>query len=590
MKLAKQVYEKKNFPWDNAANVKYPLITVASIQFASRALPEIIPNTGIVKIKIIGKDENGIKRKRGERVAEYMNYQLTEEMVEWLDGTDRLLHVLPIIGTCFRKIYFDSLLGRITSKFLTCDDVIVNAKAENLSTARRVSHKIYKHNNDIYELSAADVWLETDFGLAYSDEGNGNDEATPHLFIEQHRWLDLDGDGYEEPYIVTVHKETAKVVRIVARFGDEDVYAKNGKLVRITPAEYFVKYSFIPNPDAGFYDTGFGSLLYPINSSINTIINQLIDSGTLSNMGGGFLSRGVRMKSGNIKFKPGEWKKVESLSQDLRAGIVPLPIKEPSQTLFQLLGLLINAGNDISSIQNAMKGEKPAENVSAATVLALIEQGLKVFGGIYARVHRSLGAEYKMLYRLNEKYLEPTHYFETIDEDDNIESRAVMQEDFDHNDHDIRPSADPALSLEVQKTARAQALMEISGRPGLNEDEVTKNYLEAIKVPVDGFYILPENRDNKPDPKVEEIYSKLDIANEKLEIERQTSHMQRLEIFAKIEDLRADAILKIAKAESEEMGQQLEEYKTFVQELGIMSKNIVGWQKQENTGRISSER
>ena len=569
MDLATQVVEKKTFPWEGAANVKHPLITVAAIQFASRAMPEIIPNSGVVKVKIVGEDPNGQKRERGERVSEYMNYQLTEEMVEWLDGTDKLLHVLPIIGTCFRKIYFDSLEGRVVSKFLTCDDVVVNAKAECLSTARRISHKFYKYVNDVYELSASGVWKEYELVVAQSED---NDEDAPHLYIEQHTWLDLDEDGYEEPYIVTVHKETNNVVRIVARFDDDDVYAKNGKLIKITPTEYFVKYSFIPNPNAGFYDTGFGSLLYPINSSINTVINQLIDAGTLSNTGGGFISRGVQMKSGSVAFKPGEWKKVNTLAQDLRNGILPLPIREPSQVLFQLLGLLINAGNDISSIQNAMKGEKPGENVSAATVLALIEQGLKVFGGIYARVHRSLGREYQLLYKLNEKYLEPTHYFNIVDADDN--QRKIMQEDFNYADHDIKPSADPSLSLEVQKTARAQALMEISGREGLNEDEITKTYLEAIKVPSDQFLTPPENRTNKPDPKIEEIYAKLDFEKDRVQIEKDKAHLQRIEIFAKIEDIRANAILKIAKAEAEELGPQLEEYKIFIQELGLEMKNL----------------
>lgn len=576
MKLATQVFEKKTFPWNNAANVKFPLITVASIQFASRAMPEIIPNSGLVKIKVIGKDPLGLKRKRGERVVEYMNYQLTEEMVEWLDGTDKMLHVLPIIGTCFRKMYFDKVLGRITSKFLTCDNIVVNMKAESLSTARRISHKFYKYSNDIYEYTSAGIWKEYDFGVAKSED---NDEAAPHLFIEQHRWLDLDNDGYEEPYIVTVHEETKNVVRILARYDDDDVYAINGKLVKITPIEYFIKYSFIPNPNTGFYDIGFGSLLYSMNSSINSIINQLIDAGTLSNTGGGFISRGIRLKSGVVSFSPGEWKKIDSLSQDLRGSILPLPIREPSQTLFQLLGLLINAGNDISSIQNAMKGEKPGENVSAATVYALIEQGMKVFGGIYARVHRSLTNEYKLLYKLNQKFLDHIHYFNVVDPEKT--EQMVLQSDFDVKDHDIKPSADPSLSLEVQKTARAQALMEISGRPGVNEDEITKNYLEAIKSPPEIFFVPPEKRDNKPDPQVEELYAKLDFEKERLELEKQEAHLKRLEIFAKIEDLRANAILKIAKAEAEEIGSQLEEYKIFIDELGIRMKALMGSSQSE---------
>lgn len=552
MKLAKQTPEAKSFPWEGAASIKYPLVTVASIQFASRAFPEIVPDEKITGFKIIGADPDKAKENRAKSVSEYMDYQLTEEMDGWLDSTDRLLHVLPIVGTCFKKVYYDSIDKVVTSKFLTYNDVVVNKNAENLKKARRVTHKFYKYKNYAVEMHNANIWLNSDLGYASLDEeteGEVQSDA-PHLFLEQHRWLDLDNDGYEEPYIVTVHKNSRKVLRIVARYDENGVVFKNGKFVKINPIHYFIKYPFIPNPDGGFYDTGFGSLLYPINESLNTAINQLLDGGTLANTGGGFLGRGIKIGAGTVNFKPGEWKKTDVMGQDLKQGIVPLPTKEPSQVLFQLLGLLINAGRDISSVQEAMAGQKPGENVSAATVTALIEQGLKVFSGIYKRIYRSLTEELKLIFQLNSKYAEYQKYYEVID-------RKISRDDFNTSDFDISPNASPVFSLESQRTARAQALLEISGRPGLDEDAITADYLAAIKAPEER--LIPKEERPKPPMDIEKAEFQLKL--EKLGLEKD-------KLMAEITALVSKGIKDIATAEEKEEGKQLEEYKRFLEDLG----------------------
>jgi len=568
MKLAKQTLEKKTFPWPNAASVKYPLITVASIQFASRALPELIPDENIVNPKIVGSDEDKAKEMQGERVTKFMNYQLTTEMEAWMDETDRLLHTLPITGTCFRKVYYDPLEGKVMSTYLSYDDVVVHAKVANLKVARRVSHKFYRHKNTYQEMVNAKIWRGIELGT--STDGDDADEDAPHLFIEQHRWLDLDKDGYEEPYIVTVHAESSEVVRIVARYDADSLILKAGTLIRIDPIQYFIKYPFIPNPDGGFYDIGFGTLLYPINGSINSVIDQLLDSGTLANTGGGFLSRGIKMSSGSIRFKPGEWKHTDTMGQDLRQGVLPLPIKDPSQVLFQLLGLLISAGRDISSVQEAMSGEKPGENVSAATVTALIEQGLKVFSGIYKRIYRSLTEEFKLIFWLNSKFLNKETYIAVLDE-------KIKQNDFDTKTFDIVPSADPLFSLDTQRVGRAEALIKISGRPGLNEDAITQQYIKAVKAP-ESMYLPPEKRPPQPpDPAMEEVKIKQD----RLAMEQGESHLKKLKLFAEIEALRAKAIDYIASAESREMGDQLTEYKLFIEQLGT---ELEGMRNEGNDG------
>lgn len=578
MKLALQTLEEKSSPWPKCANVKYPLITVAAMQFAARAYPELIQGNNVVKTKVVGKDPQGLKSARAARVRDHMNYQVLEEMDGWEEDTDKLLHGLPITGTWFKKTYFDSLRGINVSEGLSPLVVVVNNKARSLDTTRRISHILPpKYANDIYENIASDIWIDAELeGMQTED-----DKDPSYEFIEQHRFWDLDDDGYEEPYIVTFHKDTGKVVRMVCRFGAEGIQADENKIIRIQPDQYFTKYSFIPSVDGSFYDIGFGTLLYPINESVNTTINQLLDAGTLANRQGGFISRGIKIKGGVASFSPGEWKMVDSLASDLRAGVFPLPLKEPSQVLFALLGMLIQAGKEISTVKDVMTGEKPGENVSAPTVLALIEQGLKVFTGIYKRIYRSLASEFEKLFVLNSQYLEDQVYYRILDDED---AKQAGRSDYNFEDCDVIPVADPNLSLDIQRLAKSEALLQISGRPGVNEDEITKRYIEAIKVPNSETLMLPqEQRQTPPDPKMIEIQNRIEIDQVRLHMEMDKFELERKKLFAEIEQLRTNALLSIAKAESLEPGQQLEEYKARLDEMEMQ------WNHEQTLMKIASD-
>ncbi|MAH48697.1 hypothetical protein CMI37_22920 [Candidatus Pacearchaeota archaeon] len=563
MKLAKQIMESKTFPWANAANVKYPLITTASIQFAARAYPEIVQGPNVVKATIVGKDPDGSKKERAGRVSAHMSYQLSEEMEEWDSDMDRLLHVLPIVGCEFKKTYFESVLQRNVSEMCLPLDVIVHMKVKSMTTARRVSHRIWKYKNDIYENQAADIWLDVDLKIPDTDDG---DSDAPQEFFEQHRYLDLDDDGYHEPYIVTFHHKTKQVVRILARYDLEGVeLTRKGKLVKIIPIQYFTKFTFLPDPEGGFYDLGFGALLGPINESVNTVLNQLLDAGTLATAGGGFIGRGIRIKGGKIEVKLGRWQMVETMGDDLRKNMVPYPINEPSQVLFLLLGTLIDAGKDISSVKDVLTGEKPGENVSVETVLALVEQGMKVFTGIYKRVFRSLKQEFQKLFKLNSIYLNEEHYFTVLD-DEKVAGRA----DYNLKDLNILPIADPNMSLDVLRLARVRALMAVRGSsPALNDDEIMAFYLESIKVDKDRFFLEPEQRpQQQPDPVMIDLMQRLDMAKDMHELEKQKIFAEIEQSIAQGRKIHADAILSIAKAEAEGLGPQLEQYKMFIEKLG----------------------
>ena len=324
MNLALQVREDKTFPWPNAANVKYPLLTTAAIQFASRAYPALIPGTEIVKGRVIGFDPTGEKLARAQRIGKHMSYQLLEKMPDWEEEMDKLCISLPILGTLFKKTYYDPNMARNVSELIYPKDLVVNYWTKDLETAPRITHLLEFSRNDIYERQTAGLYLDIDLDEleqeSEASEQNGESKAdgmtpppsqdptNPYCFLEQHLYFDLDGDGYEEPYIVTIDKKTKKVFRVIPRYDQESITwnTTGDKIQKIKPEEYFTKFGFVPNPDGSFYDIGFGVLLGPINETVNTLINLLTDAGTISNLQAGFLGKGVRIKGGNKNFEPGE--------------------------------------------------------------------------------------------------------------------------------------------------------------------------------------------------------------------------------------------------------------------------------------------
>lgn len=307
IKIAKQVLEQKTTPWPNAANVKFPLITNAIISFASRTYPEIIRGNKVVLAGVIGPDPTGKKEQIARRVSNHMSYQLLVESPNWEEDTDKLLMILPLMGTVFRKSYYDPFLQMPTTDLCLPDRITIDNHAKTIESARRITHQLDLYDNDLIERMRAGIYREIDLEKLNDNISENNDEDKLHCILEQHRYLDLDDDGYAEPYIVTFHKESQTVLRIKSRFSLENIIERNNKIVKITPDCYFTAYHFIPNPDGTFYSIGYGTLLYPINETINTTINQLLDAGTLSNRQAGFIGKGLRIKKGNIAVKPGEW-------------------------------------------------------------------------------------------------------------------------------------------------------------------------------------------------------------------------------------------------------------------------------------------
>lgn len=513
-KLAIQTKEHKSYPWPKASNIKYPLLSTAAMQFAARAYPSLVPSDGqVVKAKVIGKDPTGEKQQKAEHTSIYVSYQLMEEMDNWEEDMDKLLIMLPVVGTMFKKTYWDKLTEKNCSKLILPKNLVVNYWAKNLETAERISEYIEMSERLFKERVAAGIFCDVELGhpqipdMKMPNVPMSNDETTPYIFIEQHCFLDLDDDGYEEPYVVTFQKQTGKVVRIAARFDEQGIKTNNkGEIIRIEPIEYYTKFGFIPNPDGSFYDIGFGTLLGPLNESVNTVINQLVDAGSLSNLQSGFIGKGLRLRMGETRFQPGEWKAVNSTADDLKKQIMPLPVREPSNVLFQLMGTLVTSAKELASVAEIFVGKMPGQNTPATTTMATIEQGMKVFTAVYKRIYRSLAKEYKKLYRLNEVYLNPQTYVDILDAN-------VNPNDFKTIGYDVCPGADPSAISQTERLLKAQGLVEMLPLGVLDPVKVAMRVLEAQEQPNIQDLLHPAvaqtgQPPQQPDPKVQELQMK----------------------------------------------------------------------------------
>jgi len=583
--LALQVAEHKTTPWPGAANVKYPLIATAALQFSARAYPALLPGTNPVRGRVVGYDRTGEKTERAVRIGKHMSYQILCEMEDWEEEMDRLLFALPIVGTMFKKTYFDAINGRNKSEIVYPKELVVNYWSKNLEEAERITHVLKMTSNDIHERVAAGTYRDIDLDTitpqpnpeesvrssdraASINQPEEVDYTTPYTILEQCIYMDLDDDGYKEPYIVTVEESTGDVARIVPRYGEEDVTpAPDGGIMRINPINLYTKYSFIPSPDGGFYDIGFGILLGPINNTINTLINQLLDAGTLSNMQSGFIGKGIRIKGGNTAFTPGEWKTANSIGDDLRKGLVPLPVREPSQVLYSLLGTMIESGEKLSSVTEVMSGEIPGQNTKATVAIAAIEQGMKVFSSIYKRIHRSLGKEYKKIATLNSIFLPEEGYFNILDPGQEGAAQIGLK-DYNLEDVDVLPTSDPNVATEQQRMAKVEALGQLiqQGMP-INPQEFVKRYLEATEqTNIEALMNMPEQG---PSPEEQQLEF------ERMQWEEENARAWD-ELDFKRKQAEASALKSLADAEAAEPGNQLAEY---AQVMDMMSQNDLSFQK-----------
>lgn len=573
MNLALQLQEDKSFPWPGCSNVAFPLVTIAAMQFHARAYPAIVSGTDVVKCQVVGPDPTGEVSARAERISTHMSWQVLKQDKCWEDQEDKALFNASIVGTNFKKSYYSASLKSNVSELVLAKDLVLNYWAKSVNSCPRKTHLIPFSRNEIYEKvmrgTFRDVleegWYKGNATPAVSiqkaaeDRRQGvtpppSDDTTTILGGEQHVNMDLDNDGYAEPYIITFDLNSKSVYRIVTRFDSSDNIERvalgrnKGKIVRIEATEYFTKRTFIPSPDGGIYDIGFGVFLGPLNESVNTLVNQLTDAGTMQNSSGGFLGRGAKIRGGIYTLAPFEWKRVDSTGDDLRKSIYPLPVNAPSDVLFQLLSLLINYTNRIAGTTDMMVGENPGQNTPAETSRTMVEMGQKIYTAIFKRVWRSLAEEFQKLYKLNARF---------------IPAGAVLpggatRDDYLGNPDDICPAADPAITSDAMRFNQAKMLKEAAMvTPGYNRDEVERRFLKSLQVDaVDKVFPGTEGQEPPKDVKLQIAELKISQDRAELEWDKQkfvADLMNQRELNqAKIADLLASAEEHMANAGSEQ--------------------------------------
>lgn len=540
LKLATQYMEQKNWPWPGASNIKYPLVSTAAMQFSARAYPTLVPSDKkVVKPVVLGKDPDGAKLKKANKVATFMSWQVMYDMPGWDEEMDRLLMMVAMMGTMFKKTFYDPHTEKIISKVVDSRDVTINYFADCLENAARISQNVYLYEREVEERIRSGVFIDADLGPPSSapfddSDVNSDDDTLPYFLVEQETWLDIKDEGIPLPVTVTFEKMTGKILSIYPRFRPEDVKERDGKIINIVGHSVYTKYGFIPNPESAIYDIGFGHLIGPLNESVNTLVNQLVDAGTLANMQAGFIGKGLRLQKGDIALRPGEWKSVNSVGDDIRKQLVPIPAKEPSSTLFNLLGTLVTSGKELASVAEIFVGKMPGQNTPATTTMATIEQGMKVFTAIYKRVYRSLEKEFKKIFRLNSLYLDYNTAVVVLDE-------PIGPEEFDIKLYDVCPGADPTAVSSTERLVKAQGLMELFsmfGPAGLMDPvEVLSRILEAQEQPA-WEKLIPGMKETgkaqtpppQPDPKQIEMEMKMKAEQEKAGLKKdELQHKMALE-------------------------------------------------------------
>jgi len=494
--------EERTQPWNGACGVFHPMLSEAVIKFQSQAISEIFPASGPVKTKIVGKITED-KAKQAERVEDYMNYLLTYEMSEYRTETEKLLFSLPLAGSAFRKVYYDPNLGRPSGIFVPSEDVVVNYGASDLETCERATHVMRKSFNEIRKMQVNGFYKDIELPDAtnsYSDiqekyneltgENVGDRYDQRHTLLEMQVNLDLPGfedtfngenTGIQLPYVVTIDYGSATILSIRRNYYEDDKQKQR--------RSHFVHYQYLPG--LGFYGFGLVHMIGGLAKSATSLLRQLVDSGTLSNLPGGLKSRGLRIKGDDTPIMPGEFRDVDVPGGAIKDNITFLPYKEPSQTLYSLLNTIVDEGRRFASISD-MKVSDMNSQAPVGTTLALLERNMKVMSAVQARLHASMKKEFEILVGIIKDFGNPSYPYDTDEEED------IKSSDFDQR-VDVLPVSDPNAATMAQRIMQYQAAFQLAtSAPEMYDlKELHRQMLEVLGIEnVDD--IIPEEGDIPP--------------------------------------------------------------------------------------------
>ena len=503
--------EERTEPWNGACGVYHPILTEAAVRFQSEMISETFPAMGPVRAKIVGKDDRSIQESAA-RVVEDMNYNLTEKMQEFRPEHEKMLWSLALAGASFKKVYFDPTLDRPTSMFVPAEDLFIPYGASDARTAPRVTHAMRKTKNEVKKLQYAGFYRDVELGEPTKDFDEiqkRKDAADGFSAIKDDRYrilemqVELDIEGFEDtdpetgeetgialPYVVTIDKGTQEILAIRRNWDEEDPF-KRAK-------QHFVQYTYIPG--FGAYGYGLIHLIGGFAKSATSIVRQLIDAGTLSNLPGGLKSRGLRIKGDDTPIMPGEWRDVDVPGASIRDNILPLPYKEPSATLFNLLQNVVEEGRRLAAVSdvklNDMNGEAPV-----GTTLAILERTLKVMSAVQARVHASMEQEFKLVAKLIKDYTPAEYEYDP----DYGATRSQKREDYEKTD--IIPVSDPNASTMAQRIIQYQSAIQLSQSAPQIYDlaELHRQFLQTMGIK-DADKIIPVTDEETPtDPVTENM-------------------------------------------------------------------------------------
>ena len=453
-------YEDRDRPFPGASGVTHPLLAEAVTQFQAQAFKELLPAKGPVKTEIIGAATPEVEA-QADRVREFMNYEITCVMEEYTPEMDQLLFYLPLAGSAFKKVYYDPSLQRAVSKFVPVEDLVVPYAASDLETCSRITHVVKMNYNEVRNQQLSGFYRDIEITPAYNTtqtvsqdkieeiegiSGAGNDMM--YELLEFHVVMEMPGfedpNGLHLPFIITIDRTYGRVLSIRRNYYEEDPLKQ-----KIT---YFVHYKFLPG--LGFYGFGLIHMIGGLSRTATAALRQLVDAGTLSNLPAGFKARGIRIRDDETPLEPGEFRDVDAPGGALRDSLMPLPYKEPSGTLFQLMGFCVEAGQRFAAITDMQVGEGN-DQAAVGTTLALMEQGTKVMSAVHKRLHYAQKTEFRILSRVFSEYLPPEYPYQVVGGD-----RMIKQMDFDGR-VDVIPVSDPNFFSFAQRISLAQQELQL---------------------------------------------------------------------------------------------------------------------------------
>lgn len=501
--------EERTIPWPGACGVFHPVLTEAVIRFQAQTIMEVFPASGPVRVKIVGRANDELL-KQANRVQDEMNYVVTEKMPDYRAETEQLLFRLPLAGSAFRKVYFDPVNERPAAVFVPAEDFVVAYGTTDLAASPRYTHVTRMYPNELRKLQVSGFYRDIDIPEPSPDystlekkydkvkgENPSFSDDTRHTILEMCVDLDLPGfenpDGIELPYVVTIEKSSREVLSIRRNWKEGDP--------NFEKRQYFVHYQYLPG--LGFYGTGLIHLIGGIAKSATSILRQLVDAGTLSNLPGGLKARGLRIKGDDSPIMPGEFRDVDVASGSIRDSITFLPYKEPSSVLYQLLGNLVDEGRRIGSIAEMDVGNANPE-APVGTTLALLERSMKVMSAVQARVHDSLGKEFRLIAEVIKDHMGPDYEYVASD-DPNVKLNRLQ--DFDDR-VDIIPVSDPSAATMAQKVLQMQAAIQLSqsAPPGMyNMEMLHRQMLHALNIQNVDLVIPGQQQAQSMDPVTENM-------------------------------------------------------------------------------------